>query len=117
MPKMREQRHHIAFFLFGVVMSRVSELLKRAEEEHRSFEVEQYREIIERIIPPMLQELKYNAKLCMSRLPAERVKAKFYRDLASLVRRLLAQYKANMEYAIAKAKAESAEERRPKIRD
>jgi len=100
-----------AFCLFGVVMSRVSELLKRAEEEHRSFEVEQYREILERIIPPMLQELKYNAKLCISRLPAERVKAKFYRDLASLVRRL-------MEYAMARAReVESAEERRPKIRD
>jgi len=99
-------------------MSRVSELLKRAEEERRNFEVEQYREILERIIPPMLQELKYNAKLCMSRLPAERVKAKFYRDLASLVRRLLAQYKANMEYTIARTReVESAEERKPRIRD
>jgi hypothetical protein len=98
-------------------MSRVSELLKRAEEEHRNFEVEQYREILERIIPPMLQELKYNAKLCMSRLPPERVKAKFYRDLASVVRHLKAQLKSDMEYTIAKAQETVEEEQPSKIRD
>jgi hypothetical protein len=42
-------------------MSRLSELLKRAEEEHRNFEIEQYREILERIIPPMFEEFKYNS--------------------------------------------------------
>jgi hypothetical protein len=62
-------------------MSRISELLKKAAEGHRNFEIEQYREVLERIIPPMLRELKYNAKLCMSRLPpvklAEKLKSIF----------------------------------------
>jgi hypothetical protein len=35
-------------------MSRISELLKKAAEGHRNFEIEQYREALERIIPPML---------------------------------------------------------------
>jgi hypothetical protein len=99
-------------------MSRLDELLKKAEEEHRNFEIEQYREILERIIPPMLEEFKYNAKLCMSRLPPERVKAKFYRNLASVVRHLMVQFKADMEYAIAKAQEKVEEEEQPpKIRD
>jgi hypothetical protein len=42
-------------------MNRLEGLLKKAEEEHRKFEIEQYREILERIIPPMLEEFKYNS--------------------------------------------------------
>jgi hypothetical protein len=91
-------------------MNRLEGLLKKAEEEHRKFEIEQYREILERIIPPMLEEFKYNAKLCMSKLPPERVKARFYRSLASVVRHLKAQVKAHMEYAIEKPEIEQEEE-------
>jgi hypothetical protein len=97
-------------------MSRLDKLLKRAEEEHRNFEIEQYREILERVIPPMLEEFKYNAKLCMSELPPETVKAKFYRGLASVVRHLKAQFKADMEYAVEKCETEEEEES-PNIRD
>jgi hypothetical protein len=96
-------------------MSRLEELLKKADEEHRNFEIEQYTEILERIIPPMLEEFKYNAKLCTSRLPPERVKAKFYRSLASVVRHLKAQVKADMEHAM--ENHETVEEEENPIRD
>jgi hypothetical protein len=96
-------------------MGRIDELLKKAEEGHRNFEIEQYREILERIIPPMLEEFKYNAKICTSRMPPERVKAKFYRGLASVVRHLKAQVKADMEHAM--ENHETVEEEETPIRD
>jgi hypothetical protein len=98
-------------------MSKLEELLKKAEEEHRKFEIEQYKEILERLIPPMLEEFKYNAKLCMSRLPPERVKAKFYRSLTSIIRHLKVQINADMEYAMNKPEIEEKEKATNNIRD
>jgi len=88
--------HRFITFL-GCKVVRAS-LLKRIENSQKKFVIEQYKELLDRVIPPMLEELKHKAKFCMLRLPPERVKAKFYRDLANLVRRLKAQVAAELEY-------------------
>jgi hypothetical protein len=71
----------------------LAELLSRMENGHKKFVKEQYDQLLESIIPSMLSELEANAKLCLSRLPPERVKAKFYRNMASMVRKLEHQVK------------------------
>lgn len=72
---------------------------------------------MECIIPLMLKELKMNAKVCSSRLPPERVKAKFYRSLASLLRHLMVQVKADLEHTMEEKTTEEEEDKLPRIRD